>query len=476
MCVSSGNSFYEGLFNDKRLVLRANNILKSLSNKGKAIANRFCHNKAEERGTSRFMRNTNVDIADLKEASYRHCRINSSGKRVLAIQDTSVIDYSSHSGRLLPSDPDIGPIGDHNGIGYLLHPTLVIDRDKGFPVGFSNIHEWNRTPGSPKKTITETIKQPLESKESYRWVECANQSKKVLSEAEEITVIADRESDIFEQLALVPDEKTHLLIRSNHNRSLYDRPEKLLEYLSSLPVIGTTSIMIKNSRTRVSRNAEMELKYGSVKISRPGYKKSVNLPDYVELNVIEVKETNASVPEKETPIHWRLLTTHTLNTQDEILEIINCYAMRWWIEELFRVLKKQGLELETSCFETGKALKKLGIIAMQAALQIMQLKAGRDGHCDVSPEIIFTEDELAFQEALLGEIAGRTKAQSNPYPRDNLAWSAWIIARLGGWKNSKTSPPGHITMARGLECFNQRFAGWIMAMQTFKGKKDVSGK
>ena len=74
------------------------------------------------------------------------------------------------------------------------------------------------------------------------------------------------------------------------------------------------------------------------------------------------------------------------------------YSLRWWIEELFRVLKKQGLNIENAQFENGLALKRLAIMALQAALQIMQLTAARTGDKEIPPETVFTKEELIFLE------------------------------------------------------------------------------
>ena len=63
-------------------------------------------------------------------------------------------------------------------------------------------------------------RQPIEDKESYKWIEVAQKSKVVLKESDTVTFIEDREGDIYEQFALVPDEKHHLLIRSRTTRKL----------------------------------------------------------------------------------------------------------------------------------------------------------------------------------------------------------------------------------------------------------------
>ncbi|RJP34387.1 MAG: hypothetical protein C4527_02330 [Candidatus Omnitrophota bacterium] len=75
---------------------------------------------------------------------------------------------------------------------------------------------------------------------------------------------------------------------------------------------------------------------------------------------------------------------------------------------------------------------------------------------------------MEFQEQLLPHLEGKTAKQKNPYSRSNLAWSAWIIARLGGWKSyySKGALPGHNTMKRGLESFYQQFIGWQIALSS----------
>jgi hypothetical protein len=463
MKVKKERKFFDGLFNDIRLAKRANKILEMLCNKGKSIVNRFCTIESDEKGTLRFMNNDNVSISALKEASYRDCKKRVKGKQILAIQDTTVIDYSSKSGRLKLYNGEIGPTDQKGSIGYFLHPTLVVDAEKRFPIGFSSIIEWNRSFSVGDKHERNYKQLNIEDKESYRWLESVNKSSEVLSEASEITFISDRESDIYEEFVEILSTNNHLLIRSSHNRKLYDSSEKLFSYLSSLKVSGEMKLLIKNTRNRKSRNAILEIRYSKVKLPCPENKLKYGLPPYVELTGIEIKEKESSLPKGEKPILWRLLTTHEVDSAESAMKMAEWYSMRWWIEELFRVLKKQGLDIESSCFENGKSLKKLGIISLHAALKIMQLKAGRDGKSDISPKLLFTEEELKFQKKLLMTLGISTKKQQNPYDENNIAWSSWIIARLGGWKTSQSSPPGHITMKRGLEIFYQQFAGWMLA-------------
>jgi len=414
------------------------------------------------------MSNPRIENERIKQAFYAKCRENAKGKRVLAIQDTTEINHQKHAGRLSQDDAELGPVGNNQDVGFFLHPVLVVDEGTCFPVGLASIHDWNRDWDKIPKEERNYKKQAIEEKESYRWISSAEQAKTVLEEAQHITVIGDRESDIYEEWVEVPDARCDLLIRCSRNRRLHDREENLFEHLASRPSSGERTIEVGGNKKREKRQAKVEIRYGRVKIARPLSRPDPRLPAYVEIHAIEIREKEESVPDGEEPILWRLLTTHEITDVEDAQTCARWYSYRWWIEELFRVLKRQGLNVEDAQYESGLALKRLTLMAMQAALQIMQLVAAREGNYEIAPEAVFEEDELTYQERLLPHVEGKTSKQKNPYPRTNLAWSAWIIARLGGWKGSsgKGKLPGPITMKRGLEIFFQQYMGWQIAISS----------
>ena len=59
------------------------------------------------------------------------------------------------------------------------------------------------------------------------------------------------------------------------------------------------------------------------------------------------------------PVCWHLLTTIPVTTLEEAMLIIQWYSWRWMIEEVFRILKKEGYNIETSELESGAAIRKL---------------------------------------------------------------------------------------------------------------------
>ncbi len=71
--------------------------------------------------------------------------------------------------------------------------------------------------------------------------------------------------------------------------------------------------------------------------------------------------------------------------------------MRWTIEEVLRTVKSQGLNIEESQIESGSNLMKLAVLALCAAIQIMQLISGRDGTTDLKTNDTFSTDELTLR-------------------------------------------------------------------------------
>lgn len=138
--------------------------------------------------------------------------------------------------------------------------------------------------------------------------------------------------------------------------------------------------------------------------------------------------------------------------------MVGWYRQRWHIEQFFRTLKQQGLQLEDSQLENAGRLIKLTAIA---ACTIMQLVQARDGRSGQDARIAFSPPEIGTLHAVLPELEGKTALQKNPHPPETLAWPAWIIAKLGGWDGyPKSKPPGPITFRHGLQYFKSLTHGW----------------
>jgi hypothetical protein len=448
--------------------------MSDMLNKKTAIVNQFSNSHAEQIGTYRFLHNPDVSLDGLIQASYNHCSKHCKGLHVLSIQDTSEINYQNLTGKLKANDANIGPVGNNTDAGYFLHPNLVVDTAEMFPIGFSSIIMWNRKWDKLDKHQRNYTKLPIEEKESYRWLSSVTTSKKVLKDARHITIVGDRENDFYEELVHAPDDKTDLLIRSSMNRRLHDSDEKLFETLAKSDLQAVYKIEIKGNKKRQDRVAEMQLRYKKVKIARPSNLSKNELPEYVELWVIEAREQSESVPEGEDEILWRILTTHDITSIEDALQYVEWYAFRWQIEQLFRLLKKKGFNIESSQLGDGISLKKLCVMALQVVLQVMQLTLSRTGENNKKAELIFTGQEIKFLHIQQKKLEGKTKKLQCPFIPESMAWASWIIARLGGWKGYKSqTPPGHIIMKTGLDIFFQQYNGWKLAIEMLNYEKQI---
>jgi len=414
--------------------------------------------RAGEVKLGRFLRNEKVTSKELIETITMKNHALVKNRHVLAIQDTTELNFESKINRI----QGLGPVGNGQTHGIYLHSMIVVDSNEETCIGLASLKSWTRTEIKKKTKGNIYRKQLIEDKESYRWIEAADQAKRVLEKANEITIIADRESDIYEEWYRVPNEKTHLLTRACQNRVLSDE-QKLFEYVDELEVKAIYNLDIRSKAgKRSAHSAKLELRFGELEIKKPPKCTDKNAPPSVTLRVVDIRELPESVLKGEEGIHWCLLTTHEVETKEEALLVVRWYCQRWHIEQFFRTLQKQGLDVESSQIESATTLMKLIMLACYSAIQIMQLTLAREGK-EQAASIVVDESECKLLSKLQLKLEGKTQKQKNPHPNGRLSWAAWIIARLGGWKGyASESPPGPITMFRGLTQFKMLYEGWSL--------------
>lgn len=468
MIISEFKGFFSGFLPDIRLEKRAEKIMKDMLTFGKVTVNKFCGTSTEKIGAYRMFGNNSFTHKELAEGVVTRCKENQGVEHLLCVQDTTEFNFTSHIQRIGKKDKDIGPVTKNDNAGFFCHPMLVIKEGDKMPIGIAAIKLWNRSWDKQDKFERNYWRQDISQKESFRWVESARETKSVLDEALMLTIIGDRESDIFTEFATIPDERTHLLVRSRVDRRLAGEDLKLYEKLSKQKQKAVYDLEIKGNKKRKSRVARMSLKYVKVKIKKP--ERAGSYPEYVEVWAIEARESGQSVPKGEAPVVWRLLTTHPIQEVENAMKCLEWYSNRWFIEELFRIMKSKGFELESSQLETGAALKKQVVMALQVALTIMVLKLSLNKKEAINAKLVFNQQQIEFIELLLkNEIEGKTVKQQNPYLHRSLAWCAWAIARLSGWSGYKShGPPGYISIKNGLDIFNNKYDGYNVALRFLK--------
>lgn len=453
---------FEGVFVDRRLDERCEQVYRAMLAEKSAVLHRCFPNRSAMIGAYRFMNNHHISYEQVRErlTSNWSC----AGKRILCIQDTSEANFTSHSGAFSSKDPDIGPLTKSTHAGFFMHPSLCLDMEEGFPLGLSDMLLFNRQWGTADKHKRKYQQLALEEKESYRWLERAQNSREKLADAAYVLFVSDRESDIYEFFHRLPDEKSDVLVRLAQDRLLYqgsDQTRRISQQLEQCRA-ETVSLAVRKSGQRQQRLAELEVKYTCLQLASP--KNGVGAKTHTQVYVVEAKEKSTSVPKGEEAICWQLVTSMPVETLEQAVQCLYYYSLRWRIEELFAMVKSQGMKLEESRLESGKALKVMAALALQAALQIIQLKEGRERE-DKAASLAFTQQELVFMSLLCRKLEGKTEKQRNPFTEGTMAYAAWVIGRLGGWKGlNSQGKAGTKTMAWGLAAFNQQYQGYLLAL------------
>jgi len=410
--------------------------------------------RAEEVGFGRWLRNEAVSVEELHEHCGKEIAPRAAGRHVLAIQDTTELNYQRHAGRTR----HLGTVGNGTDLGLFLHPTLAIDADSHHCLGLVGAQVYVRHEGA---TVNRR-QRSIEEKESYRWLKGVETADQVLKEAAHVTHVQDREGDIYEQFARPRPAHSDLLIRISQDRKLTNG-ELLFATMSAMPVAHRFRLTLKaQGGKRKARTAKLELRFAEVTIARPAHLSAGAAPPQVTLRVVDVCEYDT--PPGEKPIHWRLSSTHQVKDIEAALRIVGWYRLRWNIEQLFWVMKSQGFDIESSQLETADALMKLAIVTALTACRVMRLVRARDGQAPQAARDLFEPGQIELLAALQLQYEGRTARQKNPHPPQTLAWAAWVIARLGGWKGYSTSesPPGALTMRRGLDAFDRIWRGYAL--------------
>jgi len=166
---------------------------------------------AEAKATYRLLSSEKIDVEDVL-ASHGDAlkkRIAESGEKVLLVpQDTTSLNFASR-----PNTEGLGPIGNktESKQGFFAHSSLCVGAGGGEIFGLLDVDMWAREEGKAKKQPAGARnRQPIEEKESYRWLESLESADGLFRELEgkfPVVSVADREGDIYEIFALCLEKK-----------------------------------------------------------------------------------------------------------------------------------------------------------------------------------------------------------------------------------------------------------------------------
>jgi hypothetical protein len=429
-------------------------VLERMLARVSAGMRRLADTRAEKVAFTRLFRNRHVSKQEIIRTAAARTAEAAAGRHVLLIEDSSEINYAAKTSR----KRGLGRVGNGKDVGLFVHPALAVDAADGSVLGLAAATIWRRQ----GKKADDYQALPIEDKESYKWIATAKAARQALTDTPLATVIGDREADIYEVFARLPDERTHVLIRAVRDRAL-GKQGRLFGAIAKTPEAGRIAFELQARPGRPARSVELAVRFAEVTLRQPRLGADRRDPCELTLNMVEVREIEPPSP-KEAVI-WRLLTTHTVKTLADACLLVDLYRSRWSVEQLFRTMKSQAIDLEESLIADGDALERLAAAALIVATRVMQLVHGRGAAGQAFKAArLFSPTEITVLQALITRLEGKTQKQKNPHPVHTLAWAAWCIARLGGWNGyAKERPPGPVTFSNGLKRFHAIAEGFALA-------------
>lgn len=455
---------YRHAFRDKRLEKRFRFINENLKKSQSSVLQKTSYHYKDIVGFQRFVQNSDVTLPELIYESTRISPELVKGKNLIVPLDESTITLLSKKTTKQVLIENLGIGGNNKTAGLIMMSSVVMDEDSHEILGLGDMVQYTvpMACDSPKENIKlrdKRKKQPFEFKSSSIWDICSSNTTQNLDLANSITYIADQGADCINSIFnIIEKDKQHLIVRAKTTQQRIIKNEDgkemtIAKFSDSLTSTGKKSIKLRElnhfstcentKKVRKKRDAQLNIKYGLVTlIDENGIEKKVNY--------VEAKEDSSTVPVGEDPIFWCLFTDRSVENLQDALKIIDLYALRWVIEQLHRLAKSEGFEIEQTLLRSPEAIKKLVIMTFKASLEALQLVNMRENE-EVDAKAYFEESEIEVLEGLLDELNGSTNKQKNLYRKGSIAWACWIIARLGGWTGyTYHRKPGPITFTDGL--------------------------
>jgi hypothetical protein len=450
-------------FNDKRRYSTWRKLLMRLEQSGSCVVQQLSNNRAECEQFYRFLRNKQVQLAELIQMS---CHVNAellAGRHVLVLGDSTSYNLKSHMGRIQDRE-QVGVLEDNKTPGFMCHVHLAVDAQSNNVLGLSDVLLWSRPKSQGKSLPSYMLKG--EDKESYKWFLGIENATAVLKQAAKRTFVLDRDADNYDLFSFLSGKQDdHFVIRSRHDRQVYYQNQEhsmssslaqsssLGTYTLDLPALDHYSSTSGKRVKRQARKATLEVRAIPIQVLPPlthGHPGGSPLA----LSIVEAREINLVPDSQDEPICWRLITSHPVLAFEQAQDIIRFYCTRWIIEQLFRTSKSEGFDIESTELETFQAIQGQTVLVLHAAARVLQLVYARQNEQAQPIEEVFDQQECVVLNILNTQLEGATDKQKNPYPKTQTSWATWVIARLGGWKGySSQRPPGPITIKMGLDKF-----------------------
>jgi hypothetical protein len=449
-------------FHDQRLNWRLKLILSDLAQHPTASIPAACGGYAETAAAYRFFDNDKVDFHGVFQPHQTGTRARIAAQPVvLLVPDTTEVDLTRPEQQVRGAGPLDG--GSRRGVFLHLMHTFTPD---GTPLGTLQALPWARDDDAPTnatKTRGDRAAEPIEEKESYRWLLSMQQARAEAARCPgtHFVSVADSESDIYDVIAegMESPRTADWILRSCQDRALVDdlwEDRAGLDYLReevlATPVLDRRTITVRGRTAKVAcedRNRRQPRKTRQAVVEVRAVRVTLRAPErtagqLADATVHAVLITEMNPPADDVPVEWLLLTSLPIDTVDQVRLVVQYYSNRWMIEVFFRVLKS-GCRVEDRRFEAMDRLLPCLAVYLIVAWRVLYLcRLGRS-----CPEI---SCEAVFEPAEWKSVYVVVRREEPPPVAPKLQEMIRLVAQLGGYVNRKRDDePGPQTLWLGLQ-------------------------
>lgn len=425
---------------DHRLNMRLVNLLEDLSRKPTDSIPQACGNWASTKAAYRFFDDIDADPRKILQShissTVERCR----GQNVvLCVQDTTYVNQHSH-----PCTEGLGPIDTENrSLGFIVHSALAVLPD-GLALGLLHQKIWARDRTRHGKRH-QRRQQPIENKESNKWIETLDHTPELSGETTVFTV-CDREADIFDFFIAPRRKNHHLLVRAAWNRKT---PEgSLFSDVRQLPAQGEIRLEVPRKNGEAKRLAFLKVRFASISLKPPRNRPDLAGHEPVSMWAVAIDEEHP--PEGAAGISWFLLTTSPVETLEHACLMVDYYKCRWVIER-YHLTLKSGCRIEGRQLESLARLKRCLALYMVVAWRLLWVMHVARRHPDAPCTIMMTRTQWRLLFKSVHRKSKKRMISRIPTIREVIRW----IAQLGGFLARKgDGEPGVISLWRGYSRFN----------------------
>jgi hypothetical protein len=437
------------LLGDARRTQRAVQIASAMARDPMASFPKQMGGQAATKATYRFLESAKTSYEQLMLPHRKETREKmQQKKRTLLIQDMTEVDYSRH-----PKTQGLGPIGNGTHHGYLLQTVLAVDPDSKQVLGIAAQEPFLRQPAPEGETSTQRKKR--KEKETQVWLRQAQEIGMAPQGCEWLHV-GDRGSDIFEFLRECGKQECGFLVRVKHDRRVdllvdqaetplpagarrhgnqrpagQEAPQHLFEVVRNWKALGEQTLHLDGNHKRPERDAHLFISWGTLRLWPPNGEAGKG---EVPLVVTVVRTWEPEPPDGEEALEWLLLTSVSVENEEQAWEHVEWYRMRWIVEDFHQCLKT-GCQIEARQMQTYEGLRTvLGFLA-PLAVRLLQLRAAAREQPDQPAQDVLPA-EVVKVVAHLAHVAPSRLTVQKCWHR--IAQAGGYLARKGdgdpGWK------------------------------------------